>query len=148
MAESAISFFMPKRRKTRPRDHGTAGQRDRTIRRDQAAAMCSLDIVTGAQNLATLSPTDLFDRERPEDLKATFKLSRNWHKQNWFVEQVKQLKAAFYNYGLRIRLSGASERGASGALKLKEWREDANNREAPCGTLTPFGMNGCCWIMW
>jgi hypothetical protein len=99
--------------------------------------MCSLDIVTGAQNLATLSPTDLFDRERPEDLKATFKLSRNWHKQNWFVEQVNQLKAAFYNYGLRIQAAdgttGLRDYGTTrgeGAAKLRKWMEDANNREA------------------
>ena len=62
-------------------------QRERLRDDDNQTARCSLEIVTGVQNLATLSPTDLFDRERPEDLKATFKLSRNWHKQTWFVDQ-------------------------------------------------------------
>ena len=36
---------------------------------ERALALCSLDIITGAQNLATLSPQDLFDRERPEELE-------------------------------------------------------------------------------
>src|SRR3974390_3281376 len=68
----------------------------------KASARMSLDIITGAQNLATLSPAELFDRERPDDLQAMFKLARNWDKQNWFVEQVNKLKLAFYHYGFRL----------------------------------------------
>ncbi len=92
----------------------------------QAQARCSLDIITGAQNLATLSPQDLFDRERPEDIRATFKLSREWHKQNWFVEQINQLKTAFYNYGLRILPVDKK----AGRDTLKSWMEDPDNRES------------------
>ena len=43
------------------------------------------------------------------------------------MEQVNQLKAAFYNYGLRIQ-AGVGDTG--GKAKLKKWMEDANNREA------------------
>jgi len=46
--------------------------------RMDAAGRFSLDIVTGAQNLATLSPQDLFDRQRPEDIKAASKMSRDY----------------------------------------------------------------------
>jgi hypothetical protein len=98
-------------------------QRKSMDQRDMA--LCSLDIVTGAQNLATLSPQDLFDRERPEDIRATFKLAREWHKQNWFVEQVNLLKAAFYNYGLRIAAADKA-----GRAKLKAWLDDPDQRES------------------
>lgn len=91
--------------------------------RERALALCSLDIITGAQNLATLSPQDLFDRERPEDIRATFKLSRSWHKQNWFVEQVNNLRTAFYNYGLRIAPAEKNQKE-----KLKKWLDQPANR--------------------
>jgi hypothetical protein len=52
--------------------------RRRSLDRDRRhTARMSLDIVTGAQNLATLSPQDLLDRERPQ--------------------------TAFYNYGFRLQ---------------------------------------------
>ena len=88
-------------------------------------ALCSLDIIIGAENIATLSPRDLFDRERPDDFTAMFKLSRDWHRQNWFIEQVNLLKTAFYNYGLRIQ---AAEK--KGRNKVKDWLEDPDRREA------------------
>src|SRR6266498_2115051 len=91
--------------------------------REKALALCSLDIITGAQNLATLSPQDLFDRERPEDVRATFKLARSWHKQNWFVEQINNLRAGFYNYGLRIAPTEKSQKD-----KLKKWLDRPANR--------------------
>ncbi len=80
------------------------GGRRNLAKRDQQTALCSLDIVTGAQNLATLSPMDRFDWERRQHIRGSFKLSREWHEQNWFVEQVNLLKAAFSNYGLRLVL--------------------------------------------
>jgi hypothetical protein len=94
--------------------------------RDMALARCSLDIVTGAQNLATLSPAELFDRERPDDLQAMFKLARNWDKQNWLVEQVNKLKLAFYNYGCKLAPKDKKDK-----KKLEAWLdEDLDRREA------------------
>lgn len=84
----------------------------------KANGMCSLDIVTGAQNLATLSPQDLFDRERPEDFQAAFKRARELHKENWFVRQVVKLQAAFMNYGLRVLPVDSSKENRN---KVKKW---------------------------
>ena len=93
---------------------------------DMARARMSLDIVTGAQNLATLSPAELFDRERPDDLQAMFKLARNWDKQSWFVEQINKLKLAFYHYGCRIVPAQKAD-----AKALEKWmEEDDDRREA------------------
>jgi hypothetical protein len=91
----------------------------------------SLDIVTGAQNLATLSPAELFDRERPDDLQSMFKLARNWHKQSWFVDQVNKLKLAFYHYDPRIVPVAAGRQLQGDKKKLAEWMEkDDARREA------------------
>ena len=95
------------------------------LRREREFAKMSLDIVTGAQNLATLSPAELFDRERPDDLQAMFKLARNWDKQNWFVEQVNRLKQAFYHFGFQLV---AVQKGEQ--KKLEKWLEaDMERRE-------------------
>ena len=88
------------------------------LRREREFAKMSLDIVTGAQNLATLSPAELFDRERPDDLQAMFKLARNWDKQNWFVERVNRLKQAFYHFGFQLV---AVQKGEQ--KKLEKWLE-------------------------
>ena len=98
----------------------------RRVRADlQAQARMSLDIVTGAQNLATLSPQDLFDRERPEDMRAMFKLARKWHKEHWFVEQALKLQKAFLNYGLR--LTAEDDRGRA---QLKKFMADPRKKGA------------------
>jgi len=94
-------------------------------RGDKAEGRFSLDIITGAQNLTTLSPADLFDRERPEDVKAACKMSREWHKNNWFVETIIGLQGAFYNYGLRILPAQPNSKG-----KLKKWLEEPGQKAA------------------
>jgi len=88
-----------------------------------ALAKCSLDIETGAQNLATLSPEEIFDREHPVDLQAAFKLAREWDKQSWLVEQVNKLKLAFYHYGFRLV---PHDKGAKD--KLAEWLDADDDR--------------------
>ena len=120
-----VSFFMSNVRNRIQGSRGRSPSR-RSPARDQALAKCSLDIVTGAQNLATLSPAELFDRERPDDLQAMFKLARNWDKQNGFVEQVNQLKLAFFHYGFRLVAAKKADK-----KKLAAWlEEDADRREA------------------
>jgi hypothetical protein len=114
---------MPGKIKVRPYP-GRSGVRDRAGRSSPDKGMFSLDIITGAQNLTTLSPADLFDRERPEDVQASCKMSREWHKTNWFLETVIGLQASFYNYGLRIVPVDKKK-----AKTVKDWLANPVNRE-------------------
>lgn len=100
-------------------------KRNKAGREETVRGFYALDIITGAQNLATLSPQDLFNRERPEDIRAMLKLARERHKENWFIEQITLLKQAFYNYALEIR---AARKG--GQKRLESWLAEAGNREA------------------
>ena len=54
------------------------------------------DISTGSQKLR---PEDLLSRERPATPQDGYKRARRWGEENWFVDQINQLKLAFYNHG-------------------------------------------------
>jgi len=62
-------------------------------------ALMSLDINTGVEKLR---PEDLLQREVPGRVDDAFVRGRAWHRDNWFVQQICQMKQDFYNYDLQI----------------------------------------------
>lgn len=75
--------------------------------RSAAAESCSVSAGLGAE---TLTADDLFDRECPENVRASQRWARHWHEHNWLVGTVLDLKLSFFNYGLT--LTGANEKEA------------------------------------
>lgn len=83
----------------------------------------SLDIITGAQNMSTLSPQDLFSREHPEDISAAIKLAKDWHRDNWLIEALTATNTSFYNYGFKVQARSKRDQ-----KKVKAWTEKTANR--------------------
>lgn len=59
-----------------------------------------------------------FQQERPEKLEDAIKKARYWVEKNWYVQGIIELRAAFFNFGFRLRPVDPEKR-----TSLKEWLE-------------------------
>jgi hypothetical protein len=87
----------------------------RNRERDQFIAF-GLDINTGVEKLR---PEDLLQREMPGSVNDAFVRARAWHRDNWFVGRVCQVKRSFFDYQRKLVAQNPKD-----AKRLKKQLED------------------------